>query len=672
MKKIMKYDVDDWNADNYVREHITSDMLKDATREEKVHMLKCLMGGWASDKDQEAMLKIMNSIEDAEEMEKVCEEAGGADKIMDKLGEQGKELDDKILASMAASINDTDERAAFIDKYGNSEIEKEADSLANKTDEALTMIRKNLKEGIFDWDVTKDELKDCVDILKKLTPDERNEVISQMSDEELKHLVNEVNSDHNGLSKDQKKEFIKVLVKGLDGEQLSRFIKQSVTWKAINGVTDYAWRLDTNLLETCLNEVASSGDATLQEKAFSAASEVCDEIKGAPKSDEKDARFKISVLMLKLKSSPEDREALALKMIRENLNEGVIDNTGENELEDCVEILKILTPDERNDVISEMSDDELQHFVDEVNEKHGGLSPEKKEELIDVIVEGLDEDELARFIKQSVTCTPVSSMASSVVVENGVDYPDGITYNTTLLGICLKKIASSDDAKLKATAFSAASEVCDFVSSEYNLDGNYAQSKIADSMLELIRSDPNGVLLALRERENDPQAKALTNWIQIEYENGNENIIPDLVKKFDFENLDAETLGEHLGYLLKASTYALEGKEDAEKERAAIANTTITTAISTLSAYIIATPEGTVAFAVLSGLLSFGGGKIVDNHIEDKNGKIIGELKDTNIPDEMTTSKSKDDFYDGLEHAYGQTDLSRDYEDLYNKGHAKD
>lgn len=89
-------------------------------------------------------------------------------------------------------------------------------------DTALNRIRDDLKQSWNDWDVTHGELKDISSEISKLTPTERNEAISKMSDEELSHWASEANSGFNGMSAGERKDLLNGLAQGLDGKQLGR------------------------------------------------------------------------------------------------------------------------------------------------------------------------------------------------------------------------------------------------------------------------------------------------------------------------------------------------------------------------------------------------------------------------------------------------------------------
>jgi hypothetical protein len=90
------------------------------------------------------------------------------------------------------------------------------------SDVALNRIRDNLDQSWNDWDVTEGELKDINQTLAGLSPAERNEVVSRLSDEELAHWADEVSGWVNGLSTGDRQDLLNQLAGSLDGTQLAR------------------------------------------------------------------------------------------------------------------------------------------------------------------------------------------------------------------------------------------------------------------------------------------------------------------------------------------------------------------------------------------------------------------------------------------------------------------
>lgn len=82
---VMRMSTSSCSSDDYVRDHITPEVLAHATPEEKAHMLRCLMEGWTGGGDERAMAMILRSIGSADEMGAVLRAAGGADAVWDEL-----------------------------------------------------------------------------------------------------------------------------------------------------------------------------------------------------------------------------------------------------------------------------------------------------------------------------------------------------------------------------------------------------------------------------------------------------------------------------------------------------------------------------------------------------------------------------------------------------------
>lgn len=80
-------------------------------------------------------------------------------------------------------------------------------------------------DGIL-WLDRNSHLKETVNDFRNLTADERNQVVSDLSDADLQELADDVNASGiggaNGLSADEKRDLFNTLAQGLDGEQLGR------------------------------------------------------------------------------------------------------------------------------------------------------------------------------------------------------------------------------------------------------------------------------------------------------------------------------------------------------------------------------------------------------------------------------------------------------------------
>jgi hypothetical protein len=76
--------------------------------------------------------------------------------------------------------------------------------MSASVDNAAGTIKDNLDQGLFDWDVTHDELTENNQKVAELSPRERNELISKLSDDDLKNWTQEID--------------------GLDGKQVTRLV----------------------------------------------------------------------------------------------------------------------------------------------------------------------------------------------------------------------------------------------------------------------------------------------------------------------------------------------------------------------------------------------------------------------------------------------------------------
>lgn len=96
-------------------------------------------------------------------------------------------------------------------------------------DQATQQVKGKLNEDGWFNDVTNDELKDIAGTFDRLNPQQRNEVIKNLSDAELKKLADESGSmgifGTGGLSRDEKRAMLEDMVQGADGTQLERLSK---------------------------------------------------------------------------------------------------------------------------------------------------------------------------------------------------------------------------------------------------------------------------------------------------------------------------------------------------------------------------------------------------------------------------------------------------------------
>lgn len=86
--RAMGMSVTDSSSDDYVRNHVTAEVLQHATPAEKAHMLRQLMDGPTGADDEAAMARILQSVSTAGELEQVMTAAGGAERVWDELDSQ--------------------------------------------------------------------------------------------------------------------------------------------------------------------------------------------------------------------------------------------------------------------------------------------------------------------------------------------------------------------------------------------------------------------------------------------------------------------------------------------------------------------------------------------------------------------------------------------------------
>jgi hypothetical protein len=91
-------------------------------------------------------------------------------------------------------------------------------------DNAANTIKDNLDQGIFDWDVTHDELTENSRKVAELTPQERNQLVSQLSDDDLKNWTQEIDGWSGALTASERDDLFRDLTAGLDGTQTTRLV----------------------------------------------------------------------------------------------------------------------------------------------------------------------------------------------------------------------------------------------------------------------------------------------------------------------------------------------------------------------------------------------------------------------------------------------------------------
>ena len=89
-------------------------------------------------------------------------------------------------------------------------------------------------------------------------------------------------------------------------------------------------------------------------------------------------------------------ETFALERIEKNLSQGLFTDVGKVELQEINRILNQLTPVETNNVIANLSDDQLQVWGSELDGWRGGLSDAEQVELYNGLAPDLDPEQLSR------------------------------------------------------------------------------------------------------------------------------------------------------------------------------------------------------------------------------------------------------------------------------------
>jgi len=90
---------------------------------------------------------------------------------------------------------------------------------------AVNTVKDRLEQGIFNWDVTHGDLTDISNAVNELEPSERNELISRLSDDDIKNWTQEIDGLDGALSAEQRQDLFNKLAEGLDGEQLTRMVE---------------------------------------------------------------------------------------------------------------------------------------------------------------------------------------------------------------------------------------------------------------------------------------------------------------------------------------------------------------------------------------------------------------------------------------------------------------
>jgi hypothetical protein len=96
--------------------------------------------------------------------------------------------------------------------------------MSASVDNAASTIKDNLDQGLFDWDVTHDELTENNRKVAELSPRERNELISKLSDDDLKNWTQEIDGMSGALTASERDDLFRDLAAGLDGKQVTRLV----------------------------------------------------------------------------------------------------------------------------------------------------------------------------------------------------------------------------------------------------------------------------------------------------------------------------------------------------------------------------------------------------------------------------------------------------------------
>ena len=114
----------------------------------------------------------------------------------------------------------------------------------------------------------------------------------------------------------------------------------------------------------------------------------------------------------------------AARNIRDNLRVGWFDGVGAVELRENNAILDRLTPNQTNDVISALSDDELGHWVAEIHDGRlldifgaGGLTLDQRRDLLDNLCTDLDAGQLERVYRSLGTQSRQAELLDSVAAR---------------------------------------------------------------------------------------------------------------------------------------------------------------------------------------------------------------------------------------------------------------
>lgn len=95
----------------------------------------------------------------------------------------------------------------------------------SSVDSAVSAAKDRLSQGLFDWDVSKGDLDAISAEVDKLSPQERNEFIGKLSDDDIKNWTQEIDGMMGSLSKGERSDLFNKLAEGMDATQTARFVR---------------------------------------------------------------------------------------------------------------------------------------------------------------------------------------------------------------------------------------------------------------------------------------------------------------------------------------------------------------------------------------------------------------------------------------------------------------
>jgi len=139
---------------------------------------------------------------------------------------------------------------------------------------------------------------------------------------------------------------------------------------------------------------------------------------------------------------PPEVTADNLKKIRELLDGNWFGNVTTGQLREITRAFEQMTPEERNAVIAELTDEELLAWMEEVGGAWGGLDGEEKRQLYGVLAEGLDGEQLARVARAVFEKVPESEQE---FIESVIEHADAGTQRELIVALTGDVNAEPDD-----------------------------------------------------------------------------------------------------------------------------------------------------------------------------------------------------------------------------------